>query len=149
MVLRDAGVTDIAALSDAWYAMLDETGMLAGAVDPCWPDLLAAHFSREIEAGRHVWKVVERDGRIVATGALFVNREPSIVALTGLGATLAGVYTYPLYRRRGYARTIATELVAFARTHGCRTIRLRATNAGRPLYEALGFRNSDEMSLAL
>jgi GNAT superfamily N-acetyltransferase len=149
MVLRAAARADIGALCDAWYAMLSETEALAKMVDAAWPDLLGEHFSSGIASRRQMWNVIEVDGHIVSTGGLFLTREPSTVALCGLGATIAGVYTYPHSRRRGYARAIVERLIAAAKNEGCLALRLRASAAGRPLYEQFGFRAGDEMFLNL
>ncbi|MGN0971770.1 MAG: GNAT family N-acetyltransferase [Aristaeellaceae bacterium] len=63
---------------------------------------------------------------------------------TGLRAHLMNVYTVPGFRRRGVARTLVTALIAEARKRGATEISLDATAAGRPLYRALGFRESGE-----
>jgi GNAT superfamily N-acetyltransferase len=43
------------------------------------------------------------------------------------------------YRRRGYARRLLTGAVARAKDRGANFVLLRSTDAGFPLYEALGF----------
>jgi hypothetical protein len=44
------------------------------------------------------------------------------------------------YRRRGLARTLVSGAIALAEEWGIATLKLDATDQGRPLYEALGFR---------
>jgi len=147
--LRLATPDDVETLADAWYAMLEEDGLLASDVDPHWRSYITADFRAGISAGSQVWVVAEEQGRIVATGAAFIRGGRSTMALTGLTAIIAGVYTFPPYRRRGVARSIVGRLIEISRTRGCRAIRLRASAQGRPLYEQLGFVNGDEMVLAL
>ena len=148
-VLRLATPDDVEILADAWYAMLEEDGLLAPRVDPQWRSYITADFRTGISLGSQLWVVAEADGRIVATGGAFFRGGRSSLALTGLTATLAGVYTFPEHRRRGFARAIVSRLIELSRTRGCRMIRLRASEQGRPLYEQLGFVPGDEMVLSL
>jgi GNAT superfamily N-acetyltransferase len=147
--LRLATPDDVEILADAWYAMLEEDRLLAPRVEPQWRSYITSDFRMGISLGSQLWLVAEADGRIVATGAAFLRGGRSALALTGLNATIAGVYTFPEYRRRGLARAIVTRLIDLCRTQGCRAIRLRASEQGRPLYEQLGFVPGDEMVLPL
>lgn len=61
---------------------------------------------------------------------------------TRLRAHLMNVYTAPAFRRRGIARMLVTALMDEARQRGATEISLDATEAGRPLYRSLGFRES-------
>jgi len=148
MVLREATVADTGALAEAWYAMLVECGLLA-VTAPGWRELVTADFAKGIERSRQRWLVVEEEGRIVASGGLFLRHDPISLALTGLSGTIAGMYTWPAFRRRGYAAAILERLITIARDEGCLSIRLRASDQGRPLYERLGFLPGDDMYLRL
>lgn len=148
-VLRLATPDDVEILADAWYAMLEEDGLLAPTIDPHWRSYITADFRTGISVGGQAWVVAEEEGRIVATGAAFFRGGRSSLALTGLTATLAGVYTFPDYRRRGIARAVVGRLIELCRTRGCRIIRLRASDQGRPLYEQFGFVPGEEMVLPL
>ena len=147
--LRLATLDDVEILADAWYAMLQEDRLLAPDVDPRWRSYITADFRTAISVGSQLWIVAEDEGRIVATGAAFFRGGRSSLALTGLTATLAGVYTFPDYRRRGIARAVVSRLIELCRTRGCRFVRLRASDQGRPLYEQFGFVSGDEMVLPL
>jgi len=70
-------------------------------------------------------------GRVIATGLATVNGP---VGWLGAVAVEAGV------RRRGIGRAITEELCRRLRAAGCATLSLEATDAGRPLYERMGFR---------
>lgn len=149
LALRPATSDDVETLADAWYAMLEEDRLLAPQIDPNWRSYIMADFRSGISVGTHVWIVGEDEGRIVAVGAAFFRGGRSSLALTGLTATLAGIYTFPEFRRRGFARAVVARLIELCRTRGCRSIRLRASDQGRPLYEQLGFVPGDEMVLTL
>jgi GNAT superfamily N-acetyltransferase len=149
MVLRPARSSDLPILADAWYAMLEEDGLLAQSVAPSWRELLVADFEAGLLAGTSRRFVIEVGQRVAATGVVYLNRNPAAVALTGLTATLAGIYTFPAYRRRGYARAIVARLLEYCREEGCHAVRLRASAQGRPLYEQFGFVPTDDMVLSL
>ena len=44
------------------------------------------------------------------------------------------------FRRRGIGRAVTEELCRRLRAAGCKTLSLEATEAGRPMYERMGFR---------
>lgn len=64
-------------------------------------------------------------------------------------ATILNVYTEPDYRRRGIARQIMETMIAWCRQQGFARVSLHASEHGRPLYESLGFEDSNEMRLNL
>ena len=62
------------------------------------------------------------------------------------------VATDPARQREGLATRLSSHLVEWAQTRGCTTIALDASQAGRPVYERLGFRvvgETAELSLPL
>ena len=63
---------------------------------------------------------------------------------TGKRAHLMNVYTAPGCRRRGLARRLLTMLHREAERRGVTEITLDATDAGRQLYESMGYAASDE-----
>src|SRR2546426_186392 len=59
------------------------------------------------------------------------------------------MYTDPAYRRRGIARRLMEKMVEWLIGQGFCEVSLNASDFGRPLYEQLGFRPTNEMRLAL
>ena len=68
---------------------------------------------------------------IVATGIATAN---------GAVGWLGGIVVDARFRQRGYGRAITDDLIRLLRAAGCSTFSLEATNAGRPMYERMGFR---------
>jgi GNAT superfamily N-acetyltransferase len=58
---------------------------------------------------------------------------------------LVNVYTEPQWRRRGIARQLVIALMQWASDKGADQLVLHASDAGRPLYESLGFAATNEM----
>lgn len=64
-------------------------------------------------------------------------------------AYLHSVWIDEAYRSRGYARTLTIAAIDMARGLGYRRVVLHASEAGRPVYEKLGFVQGIEMVLNL
>lgn len=69
---------------------------------------------------------------------------PTLGHPTGKRAHLMNVYTAEGYRRQGIAKQLVLALHAEAEARGVTEITLDATDEGRRLYTALGYRASDE-----
>jgi predicted N-acetyltransferase YhbS len=74
--------------------------------------------------------VAEADGQIVGTGVLSVN---------GSVGWIGTIWVEPAWRRRGVGTALTQATIEAADSAGCRTLLLVATEAGRPLYEKIGF----------
>jgi GNAT superfamily N-acetyltransferase len=70
-------------------------------------------------------------GRLVATGLATAN---------GSVGWLGAIAVQAEFRRRGIGRAVTDELMRRLRAAGCETLSLEATDAGRPMYERMGFR---------
>jgi GNAT superfamily N-acetyltransferase len=62
-------------------------------------------------------------------------------------AYVLNMYVDPKYRRQGVARALMKEAINWCRRQGFRRIQLHASEEGKPLYETLGFRPTNEMRL--
>ena len=71
------------------------------------------------------------DGRVVATG---------LATTSGRVGWLGAIAVEAEYRRRGIGRAITEDLCRRLWAAGCDTLSLEATEAGRGLYEQMGFR---------
>jgi GNAT superfamily N-acetyltransferase len=78
--------------------------------------------------------------------AVYVGYADGIPVVSGLGwrtGRTIGVYaiaTIPSVRRRGYAAAMTARVVLDGVASGCDLAALQASEAGRPIYERLGFR---------
>ncbi len=88
-------------------------------------------WHRVIQLSTEGCRCIEDDGRIVATASLL----PYGPQLAWIGMVL----TRPGYRRRGLARRLMEDAITVAERSGIHTLKLDATDEGRPLYESLGF----------
>ena len=86
------------------------------------------------------------DGDILIACATLCYKRciPTLGHPTGKRAHLMNVYTAQGYRRQGIARRLVLALHQEAAARGVTEITLDATDEGRKLYTALGYRPSDE-----
>jgi len=95
------------------------------------------------------WLACDGD-EIVAGGAVVISRWPAhAYEPICRRATILNVYTEPDYRRRGIARQLMETIIAWCKEEGFARVTLHASQYGRPLYESLGFEQSNEMRLDL
>lgn len=59
------------------------------------------------------------------------------------------VYTEPAQRGQGLARRLVAMALDYCRAEGIPMAALHASDAGRPIYEAMGFSETGEMRLRL
>jgi GNAT superfamily N-acetyltransferase len=92
------------------------------------------------------WFVVDAEGSPQAGAGLWVIPWPPgpLDANQRRGYVL-NVYTEPASRRYGLARLLLTTILDWCQAEGLITVSLHASIAGRPLYESLGFSQTNEM----
>jgi len=94
--------------------------------------------------------IAELDGRPVGSGCLWWMRDQPRPAYPDTPtAYVMSMFTEPRERGRGLATAILRRMIARARAKGSVRVTLHASEAGRPVYERLGFERSWEMRLLL
>jgi GNAT superfamily N-acetyltransferase len=108
-------------------------------------------FARALADGSYRgWLAVESSGRVVAGGGIIrlpyhsSPRDPD-----PRRSWIVNMYTEPEYRRRGLARRLMESMIEWCRAERMANVFLHASDEGRPLYDALGFKPTNEMRLAL
>ena len=114
----------------------------------------AGHYLRvAISSGEYVGWLARHgtaQGEIVGGAGVQVRntlphpRTP-VNAPHGREAIVLNVFTEPAWRGRGVAELLMRRVIAWAREAGMHTLVLHASEAGRPLYERLGFASTNEM----
>jgi GNAT superfamily N-acetyltransferase len=152
--IRQATLNDIETLVTLRLAMMAEVpGRDAKTAEPEGVSALAeanrAYMRDAMPAGEFVAYVAESDGAIVATSGLRIYRmAPHNGNIRGVGAYVLNMYTVPAWRGRGLASALLERLVEHAREVGATSVSLRASDAGRPVYERYGF-TSDASFMSL
>lgn len=143
MEYRIADASDIDMLMNVRLSMLRIVNDLP--VDYIFDDKLVTNSRRYFLEGDQTTVVAVDDGRCVACASMsYIEIMPTFSHTSGKRAHLMNVYTEKDYRRRGIARHLVNMLIEDARVHGATEISLDATESGRPLYESMGFKASEE-----
>ncbi|NER39893.1 MAG: GNAT family N-acetyltransferase [Oscillatoria sp. SIO1A7] len=96
--------------------------------------------------------VAEVEGTVVGSAGcqLFAGLYPDVlVEDCRRFGYIWGVYVEPDYRRRGIATQLMLEAIAYLKSIGCTRALLHASPFGKPVYDRLGFIDSNEMRLGL
>ena len=110
-----------------------------------------AYFQQAVPAGKYrAFLAVGRDGRVVAGGGIVILHWPAHPSdPLDSKAMILNMYTEREFRRRGLARRLMQAMIDWCREQGYKTVSLHASDFGRPLYESLGFKPTNEMRLTL
>jgi len=94
--------------------------------------------------------VNETDEAVVGGGGVLISPWPGLPGQReARRATILNLYVESEHRRRGVARMLMVAMIAWCRENNFVRIDLHASDEGRGLYEQLGFKPTNEMSLEL
>jgi GNAT superfamily N-acetyltransferase len=111
----------------------------------CHPWLLA-----KMSRGEYVaWLATAPDGLIAAGAGLWLMDWIPHMVGSGSRGNILNVYTEVEFRRRGLAGELMKAVVEWCRSNGVNVVVLHASPDGRGLYEAMGFKGTNEMRMRL
>lgn len=143
--IRPATLADLPTIVHHRRAMFTDMG-LSGDYEA-----MDAHFDlwlQQAMASQNYWGwLVETEaGEIAAGGGVgLLPRPPSPQDFNEQWAFVYNVYTEPPHRRQGLARQIMETIHHWCRQRGLKTVGLSASEFGKPLYQALGYRPSETL----
>ena len=98
----------------------------------------------------HGWFAVGVDGQVIGGAGLWIyNWIPSPLAPQTARGYILNVYTEPGHRQQGIARRLVEEILEYCREQGLKNVLLHASAQGRPIYESLGFEQTNELRIRL
>jgi GNAT superfamily N-acetyltransferase len=148
--LREATGADVRTIIHHRRGMFREMGFRDEAALDAMEATSAPFIKSGLEDGSYRGWLVQTEVGVVAGGGLVIVGYPSAPHDPSTRrAWILNMYTEPEYRGRGYARSIVEAMVAWSRKQGFGWVSLHASEAGRHLYEALGFEPTNEMRLLL
>ena len=155
-LIRPATLADVPTLARHRAEMFrDIHGMPEDQFD-AMADASRRFFESAIPSGEYLAWLAEpasSAGEIVAGAGLQLRRAlPTIrhradttEVATGPQGIIVNVFTERAWRRRGLAKLLMEQVIACARAAGVSHLVLHASAEGRPLYETLGFKPTNEM----
>ncbi len=149
--IRRAAVEDAETIVAHRRAMFHEMGYRDAQVMDSMCSAFRPWLIRMMHAGEYLeWFATAPDGSIAAgLGLWLMDWPPHMIGPAARRANIVNVYTSSEHRRNGLARQLMAAALDWCRTQGIRAVILHASEEGRPLYEALGFRPTNEMRLIL
>jgi GNAT superfamily N-acetyltransferase len=150
-VVRIGGAGDAKTIVRHRRAMFSEMGyrdeaaldQMSGAFEP-W-------LARRMQTGEYLaWFAVGADGSIAAgLGLWLMDWPPHMIGPGAPRGNILNVYTEPHARRLGLARLLMETALVWCRNNGIRAVILHSSAAGRPLYDSVGFKSTNEMRLEI
>jgi GNAT superfamily N-acetyltransferase len=145
--------TRLATPADAPLIAAHRRAMFAdmGAAAPRTLDAMTRSFepwvARKITESKYIGWITEDEGLPVAgAGLLVLDWPPHPFDPAGEHrGYLLNVFVEPDYRKRGLAHALVARCLAEAVRLNLRVVALHSSDAGRRIYEALGFRPTNEM----
>ena len=104
------------------------------------------YYERALAAASHIACFAVSGHEVVGCGGICLQEElPSPDNPSGKCAYLMNIYASPSCRKQGVGAAIVSWLIEQARQRGIGKIYLETSQAGRPLYEKLGFADLPDM----
>jgi GNAT superfamily N-acetyltransferase len=149
--LRPATVEDIPHLLHHRRAMYDDMGHKDRAAMDKMAAASEEYFRKAVPSGRYRgWLALSADGSVIGGAGIVLSDWPGGPAeFKPQRAMILNVYVEPEFRRRGIARKLMETVIDWCRQQGFAHVGLHASDKGRSLYEAMGFKQTNEMRLSL
>jgi GNAT superfamily N-acetyltransferase len=90
-----------------------------------------------------IWTATEQDEVIGIGCVYFFLYPPSFKNATGQTAYVHSMYTADAYRGQGVASRILSLIIDNVKKRNCKVIKLQASTQGKPVYEKIGFVESE------
>jgi GNAT superfamily N-acetyltransferase len=126
--------------------MFEDMGHTGDPVLAAAEPLYTLWLKERLKNGRYLAWFITTDGGVAAGAGLWLLDWPAgILGTEPFRGYILNVYTEPAFRKRGYARRLVEAIMAHCTAEGIRVIGLHSSMEGRSVYEALGFKPTNEM----
>ncbi len=150
VLLRQATIADVDIILHHRRSMFADMGRGDDKAREAMAAAARPFIEAGLEAGTYRGWLIEVDRRVVAGGGIaFAPFQPTPFDLSPRRAWIVNVYTEPGFRRQGMASRVLATIIGWCREEKMKTVHLHASDAGRPLYDSLGFTSTTEMRLVL
>ncbi len=148
--IRQATVDDVDTIARQRLAMFHDMGVPDEAGLQAMDASFRVWLTEKFKIERYVGWFAVADDQVIAGAGLWINDwiPHPYDARTRRGYIL-NVYTEPAFRGRGIARRLVAGALDYCRQQQIHIVALHASDAGRPIYELLGFTASNEMRIRL
>lgn len=146
--VRRATVGDASLIAEHRASMFLDMGRISQEEHALLKSASRTYLQKAIPEQEYLaWLVESAEQHVVAGGGLILRQlmpRPGHLE-GGKEAQILNIYTDPAHRRHGLARLIMSSMMDWCKEQGINRITLHASEFGRPLYESLGFKQTNEM----
>lgn len=147
LVYREVRPQDAAAICDHRRRMFTEMGTDALLLDTA-SESFAIWLAPRLTDGGYFGFMAEDAGTVIGGVGLYLYEWPPapLHPASGARALVSNVFVEPAYRGRGIATELMRRAEAELARRGVAYATLSASDAGRPVYEKLGWKATNEMA---
>jgi GNAT superfamily N-acetyltransferase len=145
--IRQAVIDDAPIVARHRVAMFRDMGDLSVEEIPRLESASFVYMRQMMAERRYLGWLAEREGEVVAGAGMIISQllpRPGAIE-GGAQALIVNVYCEPEHRRRGLARLLISAMLEWCKRERVAKVVLHASPDGRPLYESLGFVQTNEM----
>jgi GNAT superfamily N-acetyltransferase len=155
--IRLAGVSDAALIATQRARMFQEMGLVPEPLFETYRARCESRIREMLETGEYIgwlaWPNESPDQIVAGVGVQLRSVLPhpvegpggEVSIAEGRHAIIINVFTEPEWRRRGAAKLLLEQIIAWSRTERLDRLVLHASDEGRLLYEKMGFVQTNEM----
>ncbi len=141
MEIVKATINDIDVLIEFRIAFLNSEMEVSEHNETIIRNQLRGYFEKHLLQDNFIAILLKLEAEFVASAFLVIQEFPSSLSfLSGSKATLLNVFTYPRFRRKGYAEKVISKAIQEAKSKQVSCIDLLATSDGLSLYRKLKFK---------
>jgi GNAT superfamily N-acetyltransferase len=145
--IRQAVIDDAPIVARHRVAMFRDMGDLSVEEIPRLESASFVYMRQMMAERRYLGWLADREGEVVAGAGMIISQllpRPGAIE-GGAQALIVNVYCEPEHRRRGLARSLISAMLEWCKRERVAKVVLHASPDGRPLYESLGFVQTNEM----
>jgi GNAT superfamily N-acetyltransferase len=145
--IRQAVIDDAPIVARHRVAMFRDMGDLSVEEIPRLENASFVYMRQMMAERRYLGWLADREGEVVAGAGMIISQllpRPGAIE-GGAQALIVNVYCEPEHRRRGLARSLISAMLEWCKRERVAKVVLHASPDGRPLYESLGFVQTNEM----
>ncbi|NJL62149.1 MAG: GNAT family N-acetyltransferase [Methylacidiphilales bacterium] len=152
IIIQEAKSDKDILIAEHFYKMWIDIGIPEDAIEDNWQEIILQFIDNARQNLFYKSFLAEISGAIVASIScqIYVGLYPTVIKSNYRHfGYIWGVYVEPQYRRQGIAKKLTNTAVEYLKTIGCTRVILNASPLGKPVYQNLGFLESNVMHLDL
>jgi GNAT superfamily N-acetyltransferase len=152
IIIQEAKPDKDILIAEYFYKMWIDVGIPEDGIEDNWQEIILQFIDNARQNLFYKSFLADIDGVIVGSAScqLYAGLYPNTIKSNYRQfGYIWGVYVEPEYRRKGIAKKLTNTAIEYLKTIGCTRIVLNASPVGKPVYQSLGFVESNAMHLDL